>query len=291
MNDATKETGNFPQQDRPSTMTPPSAASPKRSSRRGSRSCNAEAEKNRNQNEDENDDDNEEYGHVAAHAIAAANNSARKVLRTQQSTPSSWADGGRQQRRQQQRWMIDDIQSYQSAPPPRTKTPTMSNVTMTTASYNKQKQQPSMADDVLSLPPVVNSNEDEVSKNSFKGWLAEGIMDVLNAAAGITLSTTGAVLSPPIELTKNVILPGVLAIVVDALDNITPPRVQDWFRIITSSVYYLFTNLKSTEQGIKFRKQMLLTLQTWAEAWSAPESRQVVVDGMAAGVKLADALQ
>lgn len=133
--------------------------------------------------------------------------------------------------------------------------------------------------------------EETSRKSSFKGWLAEGLLDMLNAAAGFTISTTGTILSPPIAMTKNVILPGILAILVDTLDNITPPRVQDWFRILSSSIYHLYSVLKSTEQGQKFRRQLLLVLQNVFEVWSAPESRQVVVDGMAAGVKLADALQ
>jgi hypothetical protein len=113
----------------------------------------------------------------------------------------------------------------------------------------------------------------------------------LNAAAGITLSATGKVASPALGITQNVILPSVLEWIVDTLDVVTPPFIKDWFRIISSSVYHLYSVLASTNQGKVVRKQLLLVVQSILETWSAPESRQVVVDGMAAGIKLADALQ
>ena len=122
--------------------------------------------------------------------------------------------------------------------------------------------------------------------------MAEGMLDTLNVVAGITLSTTGTILSPPIALTR-AIIPSILAIVVDALDKATPQRLQDWFRILSSSVYHLFVVLVagSTDRGRRFRDQITQVAHSFIEAWSAPESRQVVVDGMATGVKLADALQ
>ena len=129
--------------------------------------------------------------------------------------------------------------------------------------------------------------------SSFKNWLADGILDALNVVAGITLSTTGTLLSPPIAMTKNVILPGIIAILIDTLDTITPIRVQDWLRIISASLHHLFVALLSgtTERGLKFRSQVSIVAQSVLETWSAPESRQVVVDGMATGVKFADAMQ
>lgn len=188
---------------------------------------------------------------------------------------------------------------------PRSRTPNMSNVSMNLGSPNGRTAGHTAADietrssdrntktshyfeEPSLAPPDVEGGSNTAS---FKGWLADGLLDILNTAAGFTISTTGTILSPPIAMTKNVILPGVLAIIVDTLDNITPPRIQDWFRILSSSVYNLYSVLKSTEQGQKFRRQLLLVFQNLFEVWSAPESRQVVVDGMVAGVKLADALQ
>ncbi|KAL3905416.1 MAG: hypothetical protein SGILL_009687, partial [Bacillariaceae sp.] len=141
-------------------------------------------------------------------------------------------------------------------------------------------------------PGFANDDQDDDSQGvaSFKGWLFEGMLGMLNTAAGFTISTTGALLSSPIALTRNVVLPGILAIVVEGIDSLTPPRVQDWFRILSSSVYNLYAVLKSTEQGEKFRRQFTLFVQSIFEVWSSAESRQAAVDGMAAAVKLADAL-
>lgn len=132
--------------------------------------------------------------------------------------------------------------------------------------------------------------KDPPKQSSFRKWLAEGMLDTLNVVAGITLSTTGTILSPPIAITKNVMLPALLGLLVDALDTITPPRLQDWFRILSSSVYHLFSQGK-TQPGLAFQKQVGVTTGSFLEVLSAPESRQAVVDGMATGVKLADALQ
>ena len=273
-----------------------------------------------------NDDNEQQDGNVVIHD----SNSKMKRYMKQQSTPSSWADGGRRYQRespQQLQYQKDkdnlDVYSYKSAPPPRTTTPVINNLsynhsisglgTQQPRQKTQQQQQPLYYDeDALSSihgtvpPPHVQSKSStagskegghhpDVNNNktstSFKGWLAEGIVDILNAAAGVTLSTTATILSPPIALTRDVVLPAMLAIIVDTLDNVTPTIVQDWFRIITSSLYHLVSVLKSTHQGKLFRKQLILVLQNFIESVSAPEARQVVVDSMATGIKLADALQ
>lgn len=140
--------------------------------------------------------------------------------------------------------------------------------------------------------PPQQQTQNQQQQSSFRKWMAEGMLETLNVVAGITLSTTGTILSPPIALTR-AIIPSLLAVIVDALDAATPRRVQDWFRILSSSVYHLFVVLVagSTERGKKFKSQITQVGHSFVEAWSAPESRQVVVDGMATGVKLADALQ
>ena len=140
--------------------------------------------------------------------------------------------------------------------------------------------------------PPQQQAPNQQQESSFRKWMAEGMLETLNVVAGITLSTTGTILSPPIALTR-AIIPSLLAVIVDALDAATPRRVQDWFRILSSSVYHLFVVLVagSTERGKRFKSQITQVAHSFVEAWSAPESRQVVVDGMATGVKLADALQ
>jgi len=141
--------------------------------------------------------------------------------------------------------------------------------------------------EVHGVPPTETPRQ----SSSFKTWLSGGIMDALGTAAGVTLSTTGRLVTPPLQMTKALLLPGLLALIVDMFDAITPPRVQDWFRIISSSVYHLMVVLGNTEKGQIFSSQVYIVLQDILQAMSAPESRQVLVDGMASSVKFADALQ
>lgn len=142
------------------------------------------------------------------------------------------------------------------------------------------------------LPPdLEGKSKEEPPSNSFKGWLTSGILDVLGAAAGVTLSTTGKLVAPPLHVTKTLILPGLLALFVDTLDAITPPWVQDWFRILSSSLHHLMVVLGNTEKGKLFSNQVYVVLQDVLHVCSAPESRQVLVDGMVTCVKLAGALK
>ena len=73
------------------------------------------------------------------------------------------------------------------------------------------------------LPPEMGATPKEPAQgNSFKSWLTSGILDVLGAAAGVTLSTTGKLVAPPLHVTKTLLLPGLLALFVDTLDAVTP---------------------------------------------------------------------
>jgi hypothetical protein len=142
------------------------------------------------------------------------------------------------------------------------------------------------------LPPELGTTpKEEPHSNSFKSWLTSGILDVLGAAAGATLSTTGKLVAPPFHVTKTLLLPGLLAIFVDTLDAVTPVWVQDWFRILSSSIHHLMVVLGNTEKGQLFSNQVYVVLQDVLQVFSATESRQVVVDAMATSVKFAGALK
>ena len=140
--------------------------------------------------------------------------------------------------------------------------------------------------DDFSLPPEMQPEND----SSFKSWLTSGILGALNVAAGVTISTTGTLMAPPLHVTKTVLLPGLLALFIDTLDATTPQRIKDWFRILSSSVYHLFSVLRSTSSGKKFSSQFWIVLKDVMGALSSPESRQLLVDGVACSVKFADAL-
>lgn len=137
--------------------------------------------------------------------------------------------------------------------------------------------------------PVQRKGEEE--EKDFAGWITSELLGLLGTAAGLTLSTTGKIVAPPLMMTKAVLLPALIALTVDTLDAITPAKVQDWFRIVTSSVYHLMVVLGNTERGKIFSAQCYVVLQDLLLAVSAPEARQVLIDGMASTVKFADALK
>jgi hypothetical protein len=241
-----------------------------------------------NNNNKNYDDDNEEGGYVTSRLTTTTTTPIRGRGRVNVSsssaattTPSSWAQDNRGRLRTQQ-----SILHYPDGP---------------SSERQQQQQRSAVVLDGISLPPppsyTVGGDSNQVPSphhhdtKSFKGWLTGSLLGALNTAAGITLSATNTIATPAVGMTQNVILPSILALIVETLDNVTPTFVKDWFRILSSSVYHLYSVLASTNQGKVLRRQLLLVIQNVLEAWSAPESRQVVVDGMAAGVKLADALQ
>ncbi|KAL3927620.1 MAG: hypothetical protein SGBAC_013012 [Bacillariaceae sp.] len=137
------------------------------------------------------------------------------------------------------------------------------------------------------LDSIKNEKKDE---ETFKGWLSARILDGLNTAAGATLSTTGQLIAPPLHVTKTVILPSLLSLFVDALDTVAPQRLKDWFRIWSSSIDHLVSVIRSTNGGKHFASSFLQVMQDIALVSSAPETRNILIDTMAFGVKIFDAL-
>jgi hypothetical protein len=79
---------------------------------------------------------------------------------------------------------------------------------------------------------------------------------------------------------------------VDVLDRITPQQVKDWLRIVTSSVHHVITVLRNTPKGLQFRTNVVEFVSgDVLEVLSSDETRQVIMDGMACTVKLAEALK
>ena len=226
--------------------------------------------------EGENEENNEGFGgYVGSKSNVEGGSASGSTANRSQKTPVSWAV---QQEYEVPIYDPDDMSGRISSPP-----------RLGTQRTKKRKGTPNSkaSFDDFSLPPELPPEQD----TSFKGWLASGILDTLNAAAGITLATTGQIIAPPLQLTKSVLFPALLALFVDTMDAVTPPRVKDWMRIISASFYHLFSVLTTTEKGQTFTKQFVLVLQDLLQALSSPETRQVLVDGMASTVKLAEALQ
>jgi hypothetical protein len=116
-------------------------------------------------------------------------------------------------------------------------------------------------------------------------------LELLKLAGGWTLSTTGKLVAPPLKVTQEVVIPSIWNAVVDYICDITPTRVQDWFRIVSASVYHLVTVLRNTKRGQIFQKNVVDVASDILDCFSSEESRQLITDLMANMVKLFEALQ
>jgi len=67
--------------------------------------------------------------------------------------------------------------------------------------------------------------------------------------------------------------------------------LKDWFRILSSSIHHLVSVIRSTKGGKQFSSSFLHVLQDIALVTSAPETRNILIDTMAFGVKIFDALK
>ena len=137
-----------------------------------------------------------------------------------------------------------------------------------------------------------DEDEDQNEDIGFTDWLTGETLNFLKWTGGVTLSTTGKLVAPPIQLTNSVIIPALFTTLVDWIDKITPQRVKDWVRILTSSVTHVIFVLRNTQRGIAFRSKVVdFVGGDVLGVLSSDEARQAVVDGMACTVKVAEALQ
>ena len=118
-----------------------------------------------------------------------------------------------------------------------------------------------------------------------------GSLELLKLAGGLTLSTTGKLVAPPLKVTQQILLPSLWAAISDFIRQATPTRVKDWFQILSASLYHLYAVLKNTQRGQAFRSRILTVGGDLVDCVSSDESRQVITDAMASVVKLSEAMK
>ena len=116
-------------------------------------------------------------------------------------------------------------------------------------------------------------------------------LGILKLAGGVTLSTTGTILSPSLEITRNVVLPSLLTGIADYLSYISPQRLKDWFRIVSASIHHVITVIVSTQQGSVFRHKVVRVGGDLVDVISSDQSQQAQMDGVACFLKFSEALQ
>ena len=126
---------------------------------------------------------------------------------------------------------------------------------------------------------------------SLQDQLKAGTLELLKMAGGATLSTTGKLVQPPLQVVQSVILPALWSALVDYVNQVTPLRVKDWFRILSTSAHHIVTVIGNTAKGRLFRQKLCTVGDGIVDCVSSDASRQAIMDGMAAWVKLAEALQ
>lgn len=137
------------------------------------------------------------------------------------------------------------------------------------------------------------ANQEETSLTERLGNSAlSSTLGILRLAGGATLSTTNTMLlSPSVELTKNVLLPNLFAGIVDYVGQVSPQRLKDWFRIFSASIHHIIAVIVATERGSVFRHKVVRVGGDLVDVVSSDTSRQALMDGMACFVKLNEALQ
>jgi hypothetical protein len=138
-------------------------------------------------------------------------------------------------------------------------------------------------------PPSFDSPQNKSS--SLQDQVLQGTLELLKMAGGATLSTTGKLIQPPLHVTQHLLLPALWGALKDFLNQYTPLRVKDWFRILESSVHHLVTVIGNTAKGRIFQSKLHSVGDGIVDCLSSDASRQAIMDGMAAWVKLAEALQ
>jgi hypothetical protein len=158
------------------------------------------------------------------------------------------------------------------------------NSSMPSMSRNETKKQRKNAKDEL------KSNQPSLTERMGNSALSSTI-GILKLFGDVTLSTTGTILSPSLEVTRHVLLPQLFAALADYISNISPQRLKDWFRIVSASVHHLIAVIVSTDRGSVFRQKFVRAFGGAVDVASSDTSRQAVMDGMACFVKFSEALQ
>jgi hypothetical protein len=117
-----------------------------------------------------------------------------------------------------------------------------------------------------------------------------GTVGLLRSVGGATLSVTGAIVKPPLSVTKQFLLPQLYSLLVDLYNTHTPSRLQAWIRIIHCSISHIFTTLRDTSTGHNLRKQWGQVGHDVLDLGGTELLRQWLVDGMGSVVKLAELL-
>lgn len=185
---------------------------------------------------------------------------------------------------------VGDDASHSSWAPP--STPGRTSLDAFEPSSRLQSPPPRRSETTEPLPFTTPSQQPaQANSKSIQDQVLAGTLELLKLAGGATLSTTGKLVQPPLYVVQSVLLPALWSGLVDYLKQVTPLRAKDWFRILSSSVHHIVTVIGNTAKGKIFRSKLHSVGDGIVDCVSSDASRQAIMDGMAAWVKLSEALQ
>ena len=141
-------------------------------------------------------------------------------------------------------------------------------------------------DTTLNTPRTEQSIQERIANTAISGT-----MELLKQVGGVTVSATGALVAPPLHITRTVLLPNLFAALKDYISSNSPVRLKDWFRIFSTSFYHIFHTLQKTDAGHAFSNRMVVIMIDLIDCLSAETTRQLLLDGMSCFVKFFEIIQ
>lgn len=122
-------------------------------------------------------------------------------------------------------------------------------------------------------------------------FLVDFVFQALRFFSGVTLSTTSAILRPPLRMTQSLVLPEIGYTLSQYYNDITPERVKLWLQVLPSFFIQTVQVLSQTERGVALGAKLSSTASLGMETLSTEEMMQVLLSSVALWIKVAHALQ
>lgn len=153
-----------------------------------------------------------------------------------------------------------------------------------TAASSNTRQQPNTN---ASTAAATDEQPDIPLQDRIAASAVAASLEFLRIAGGVTLSTTGTLMQPPLHVTQKYVLPQLWHALLDLLQKDTPERLQGWFRIVSSSVQHFVSVLRETAPGQALRERLLIVWADLVQLLATDASRQSLIDYTACWVKFA----
>jgi hypothetical protein len=122
-------------------------------------------------------------------------------------------------------------------------------------------------------------------------FLVDCVFQALRFFSGVTISTTSAILRPPLRMTQSFVLPEIGYSLSQYYNDITPERIKLWLQVLPSFLIQTVQVLSQTERGVALGTKLSSTASIGIETLSTEEMMQVLLSSVALWIKVAHALK